>query len=423
MRIYSWGRTTPTTANLRMPADRFEAARQFAEKPALAHGAGRSYGDVGLAPELISTRALNRYLAFDAKSGLLEAESGVLLKDIQETFVGRGWLLPVTPGTAYVTLGGAVANDVHGKNHHTSGTFGEHVRSLTLVSSGGKTHRLKPSDPLFQATVGGLGLTGLITTVQLQLKRVPGPWIDSETKAFRNLEEFFALSSSDKAEYSVAWVDCLSRNVRGLYTSGNHSRSQKVAKTGGSLNFPFTPPVSLINRATLPVLNLAYFALGAVTAGKKTVHFSKFFYPLDAITNWNRAYGKKGFLQHQCVIPQDSARETLPALFKAIRKARAGSLLAVLKTTAKRNHPGLMTFPIEGVTLALDFNNTKRNRALLAELDAIVVKAGGRINPSKDETQSRETFEAGYPNLEKFKKLIDPKLSSALKKRLIERQK
>jgi FAD/FMN-containing dehydrogenase len=362
-------------------------------------------------------------VSFDGKSGLLEAEAGLLLKDIQETFVTRGWLLPVTPGTAFVTLGGAVANDIHGKNHHSAGTFGEHVRAITLVTSNGKTHRLKPSDELFKATIGGLGLTGLITTVQLQLKRVPGPWIDAETKAFKNLDEFFELSKRDESEYSVAWVDCLSKDVRGLYTSGEHSRSQKVSKPSKPLNLPFTPPFSLINRATLPMLNLCYYLLGKATAGRKTVNFSKFFYPLDAITNWNRAYGKQGFLQHQCVIPLATARETLPLLFQAIRKAGAGSLLAVLKTTGKRNHPGLMTFPLEGVTLALDFTNTKRNRALLAELDAIVVRAGGRINPSKDETQSRETFEAGYPNLKKFKKLIDPKISSALKSRLIERQK
>lgn len=423
MRIYSWGRTTPVDATVRTPGDRFEAARAFSDQPALAHGAGRSYGDVALANDLISTKALNRYISFDPKSGLLEAEAGVLLKDIQDTFVFRGWLLPVTPGTAHVTLGGAVANDVHGKNHHTAGTFGEHVRALTLTTSNGKTLRLKPKDDLFQATVGGLGLTGLITTVQLQLKRVPGPWIDSTSTPFRNLEEFFALSDADKNEYSVAWVDCLSRNVRGIYTSGTHSRSQKQRKPVKALNFPFTPPLSLINRASLPLLNLAYFTLGKLTAGNKTVHFSKFFYPLDAITNWNRAYGKNGFLQHQCVLPKATAAETLPQIFKAIRKARAGSLLAVLKTTAVRNSPGLMTFPLEGVTLALDFTNTTRNRALLRELDALVVAAGGRINPSKDETQSRETFKAGYPNLKKFLKLTDPKLNSQLKSRLIERQK
>ena len=420
MRIKSWGMVS-VEAEVAEPTDRVDLAYAFKNFPALPHGAGRSYGDVALSNKLFLTGKLNRFIEFDERTGLLTAEAGMQLGEIQHLFVDRGWLLPVTPGTQYVTLGGAVANDVHGKNHHAAGTFGEHVKAITLITSDGRVQKLS-SGPLFRATIGGLGLTGLIATVTIALKRVPGHWIDSETKPFKNLDEFYRLSESNRSEYSVAWIDCTAKNGRGLFTSGDHSNSNKPAKPIGKLNFPFTPPVSLINAFTLPILNSAYYLLGRLTAGRKTIHFEPFFYPLDAITNWNRAYGPNGFLQHQCVLPENTAKRALKEILTEIRKAKSGSLLAVLKTTAARKTPGMLTFPLKGVTLALDFTNTEKNRALLKRLDEIVLNAGGRINPSKDATQSRPLFAAGYLNLSEFLNYRDPKLTSKFIERLIERQ-
>ena len=415
----SWGRLRTQPVQISDLTDRNLVASKIKGSVGLAHGMGRSYGDVGLAEHIWSTNRLNRFIAFDASSGVLEVEAGVTLGEIQHLFVNRRWLLPVTPGTQYVTIGGAIANDIHGKNHHVAGTFGEHVLELTLARTTGETLTLTPQDNLFKATIGGLGLTGVITSAKIRLKPVPGPWISSEVQVFRNVHEFFRLSAeSNEYEYSVAWFDCTNPKGRGLFTRGNHVTSPKHPKKTRRLNFPFTPPFSLMNRFTLKPLNTAYYLLGKATAGTKTVNFETFFYPLDQITNWNRAYGPRGFYQHQCVLPLETSEAALTQLLSVIRKHRAGSLLAVLKTTAKKAAPGMLTFPIEGVTLALDFPNQGPVTALLlSELEKIVVSHGGRINPSKDATMSAETFANSFPNYKVFEKYRDPGITS----RFIER--
>ena len=425
MKIRSWGRLAEYSVDGRALDSTMTAASQFKSRPALIHGAGRSYGDVAVAKSIWLTTNLNRFVAFDDSSGLLTVEAGVMLGEIQALFATRGWMLPVTPGTQFVTIGGAIANDIHGKNHHTAGTFGEHVEGLTLVRTDGSERECsrKENSELFAATIGGLGLTGLITKATIRLKKVSGPWIDAETIPFRNLDEFFELSAqSAEHEYTVAWIDCISKSGRGIFTRGEHSHETKLLKRRNPLNFAFTPPFSLINRATLGLLNNAYFLLGVATRGQKTLAYQPFFYPLDGIRNWNRAYGPKGFYQHQCVLPEATAKPALKELFAAIRKARAGSLLAVLKTTGERELPGLLSFGMKGVTLALDFpNQGEKTLRLLAELESIVKKHDGRLNPSKDATMKPETFAAGYPNLKRFMKHKDPQITSHFFERVIER--
>jgi FAD/FMN-containing dehydrogenase len=426
MRVRSWGRLTEYSVDAAPIDSRLTAITQFKKRPALAHGAGRSYGDVAIAETLWLTHNLNRFIAFDATTGLLTIEAGVLLGDIQRLFAERGWMLPVTPGTQFVTVGGAIANDVHGKNHHGSGTFGEHVRELALVRSDGSERVCSPNEnsELFAATIGGLGLTGLITQASIQLKKVSGPWIDAQTITFKDIGEFFKISAASEAyEYSVAWFDCTAASGRGIFTRGNHSSATKQLKSKKPITFPVTPPISLINRATLKLLNTAYYLLGKATQGAKTIPYEPFFYPLDGILHWNRAYGPKGFFQHQCVLPEATAQQALAELLLAIRKVKTGSLLAVLKTTGERDLPGLLSFGMKGVTLALDFpNQGQKTLDLLAQLEEIVNKYGGRINPSKDATMSPETFARGFKNKDRFLKQKDQALTSLFFERVIERK-
>lgn len=426
MRLKSWGRLTEYSIDARALDSKSTTASQLKARPALAHGASRSYGDVAISAGIWLTTNLDRFVEFDESTGQLTVEAGVQLGDIQKLFAPRGWLLPVSPGTQFVTVGGAIANDIHGKNHHSAGTFGEHVTALTLVRTDGSESICSKNKNrgLFEATIGGLGLTGVITQASIRLKKVPGPWIDAETIPFRNIDEFFRLSrESEPFEYSVAWFDCVSKSGHGIFTRGNHSLETKDLKPSRAMTFPFTPPLSLINRATLGLLNNAYFLLGVSTRGKKTIPYEPFFYPLDGIRHWNRAYGPKGFFQHQCVLPEATARLALQELLVAIRKAKAGSLLAVLKTTGERELPGLLSFGMKGVTLALDFpNQGAKTLELLATLEEIVVKHGGRLNPSKDATMKPETFKTGYPNLGKFLKQKDQGITSLFFERVIERK-
>ena len=426
MRLRSWGRLSEYSVDARAIDSRFTAAAQLKGRSGLAHGAGRSYGDVAIANNLWLTTNLDRFIDFDQESGTLTVESGVLLGEIQRSFAPLGWMLPVSPGTQFVTVGGAIANDIHGKNHHNAGTFGEHILSLTIARTDGTERTCSSADnaDLFRATIGGLGLTGLITQATIQLKRVPGAWIDAETIRFDNIQEFFEISQeSETFEYSVAWFDCTSRNGRGIFTRGNHSEKTEPVKPKRPLTFGFTPPFSLMNRLSLKLLNNAYFALGLMALGKQTISYEPFFYPLDGIRHWNRAYGPKGFFQHQCVLPEANAPQALNELLVEIRAAKAGSLLAVLKTTGERDLPGVLSFGMKGVTLALDFpNQGAKTLALLNGLEEIVLKHGGRMNPSKDATMSNEGFHQSYPNVKTFLKHKDPGITSHFFERVIERK-
>jgi FAD/FMN-containing dehydrogenase len=403
----------------------------------LAVGNSKSYGDVGLLSNglTISTRHLNRLISFDGAKGELICQPGVLLAEIQSIFVRQGWMLPVTPGTALISVGGAIANDVHGKDHHTYGTFGEHVTEIVLLRSTGEILKLSPSEnsDLFRATIGGLGLTGMILSTTIRLKRVAGPFIDSETIPFGNLQEFFELSKATEAENwqsSVAWFDCSTRKAgRGSFMRGNPSDlpyssardDELLDRLQPSLQIPLTPPLSLVNKLTLDAFNVGYFHLQRMKKGKSVVHFKNFYYPLDGIGKWNRIYGPRGFYQYQSVIPMDKAEAATGEMLDAIRKSGEGSFLGVLKTFAKRKPAGLLSFAREGVTLALDFpDRGATTEALFRELDNIVSSSGGRLNPSKDGRMPRAMFENGYPELPEFLKFRDPGFMSEFSRRLID---
>lgn len=422
------GLTTP--ANVLQPAWLDSIVPAFESDGFLPVGNAKSYGDVGLTStgKAISSLGLNRMIQFDEESGVLTVEAGVLLRDIQVTFVRRGWMLAVTPGTALVTVGGAVANDVHGKDHHRFGTFGEHVLAFTLVRSNGDVLECSPAQnsELFRATIGGLGLTGFIAVVSLQLRPVAGPYFDSEVIPYANLDEFFQLSEeTDLAGWqaSVSWFDCsTSKAGRGSFTRGNPSnRSYSESKPSGGFSVPFTPPISLVNKLSLDVFNTSYFHLQKRGAGVREVHYNEFYYPLDGVGNWNRIYGPKGFFQYQSVVPMVDAASVTQEMLDVIKRSGQGSFLAVLKTFGDRKPAGLLSFARHGVTLALDFpNRGEATETLFGELDRIVLEAGGALNPSKDARMSRELFQAGFNGFSEFRKYRDPKITSDFARRVID---
>lgn len=393
----------------------------------LPFGNGRSYGDVCLNPEgvLWDTKKLDRFVAFESTTGVLTCEAGILLRDIQRVMVPQGWMLPVTPGTQLITLGGAIANDVHGKNHHVMGSFGDHVQSLRLLRSDGQVISCGPTEQLqwFRATVGGMGLTGVITHACIQLRRIQGPWVEAENVPFNQLDSFFRLADDSDAdwEHTVSWIDCLNSQGRGVFMRGNHVAAQAgPSKSGGGIAVPFVPPISLVNKLSLRPFNLVYYQLQARKREKVRVHYEPFFHPLDNVHHWNRIYGPKGFYQYQSVVPRNVAKEAVAAMLQTIAAAGEGSFLAVLKTFGERQPVGMMSFPMPGVTLALDFpNKGEKTLALLRSLDAIVREAGGRIYAAKDSRMPRDLFESGYPQWSEFVKYRDPCISSAMSRRLM----
>ena len=429
MKMQSWGRLNRLDHEVRaLEGHQARLPDLGSGQVGLAYGNGRSYGDVCLNPGgvLWLTAGLDRFISFDTETGIIECQAGVLLRDIQRLTLPLGWMLPVTPGTQLITVGGAIANDVHGKNHHRLGSFGDVVAGLRLLRTSGEIIVCSPSEERdwFSATVGGLGLTGVILQARLQLRRVAGPWLDTETLPYQNLADFFALAdgSEDDWEHTVSWIDCISGGGgRGIFMRGNHcERSGTVEPQGKKLAVPFAPPVSLINRLSLRPFNTAYFHLQSAKAGRSAAHYEKFFYPLDNILNWNRVYGPRGFYQYQSVVPREVGSDAVAAMLREIASSGDGSFLAVLKTFGNRQPVGMLSFPQPGVTLALDFpNKGERTLKLFERLDAVVREAGGRIYPAKDARMPRDLFESGYPRLGEFMKYRDPGISSALSRRLM----
>jgi FAD/FMN-containing dehydrogenase len=428
----SWGRLAYGPSEIADLDDPGTAVRRIAGAgaPGLAYGNGRSYGDVCLNPggRLWRTRRMDRFVAFDASTGVLGCEAGVLLQDVARLGLAHGWFLPVTPGTQFVTIGGAIANDVHGKNHHKTGTFGCHVRRLTLARTDGSVATCGAGErtALFNATVGGLGLTGVILEAELQLRRVPGPWLEVETIAFAGLDGFFDLSAASEAtyEYTVAWIDCAARGSalgRGVFLRANHAGGYGAGGRGRPKRMFLTPPVSLVNGLSLRAFNRAYFWCHRRRQGRSLQHYEPYFYPLDSVLDWNRLYGPRGFYQYQSVVPQPAARAATRAMLDAIARSGTGSFLAVLKAFGAVESPGLLSFPMDGTTLALDFPNLgDRTGALFERLDAIVREAGGRLYPAKDARMPRALFEAGYPRLHEFLPHRDRGIDSAMARRLLD---
>jgi L-gulonolactone oxidase len=391
------------------------------EGSVLALGAARSYGDVCLNRDgmLVCTTALDRMIAADWSTGVVRAEAGLTFDALLRITVPKGWFVPVTPGTTFVTLGGAVANDVHGKNHESAGTIGCHVRRMALARSTGEVLELSERDNagLFRATIGGLGLTGVILWVELALKRISSSDIDVETLNIVNLEQFFRLSEdSNDWEHTVAWVDCLAKGRglgRGLFMRGRHSpRGALRLHHDSRFTVPLDAPSWLLNSATVRLFNLAY-RQRPWTTGRHTVHYDPFFYPLDSVLGWNRLYGRRGFFQHQSVVPSEVAVGAIRRLLTLTGEYQQGSFLAVLKLFGPRKSPGLLSFPMRGATLSLDLpNRGESTHKLLQAMTDVVMDAGGRVYPAKDATMSGEAFRLGYPNWAQLEARRDPKIMS-----------
>jgi len=403
-------------ANVAEPSDQNEIRKYISgQKNVIARGNGRCYGDSSLGENIVSTLKLNRILSFDEENGTLECESGTLLSEILDVIVPRSYFLPVTPGTKFVTLGGAIAADVHGKNHHCEGSFSNHVIHLDLLQADGEVVRCSPdaNPDWFWQTCGGMGLTGVILSAKFRLKAIETSYIRQTTYKASDIERVMQLfDDSENYNYSVAWIDCFAKQRalgRSILRLGEHAEINelpahlrrdplRLAAKGG-ISVPFHFPSFSVNRLTVKTMNLVYYHRERSTPTEALQHFDKYFYPLDGIQNWNRAYGRKGFLQYQCVLPKEKSFDGLKAILEKIGRSGMGSPLAVLKLFGPPDPNAVMSFPMEGYTLALDFKVAPSVFALLNELDEIVLKNSGRIYLAKDARMSREMFHSTYSNI------------------------
>ena len=428
MSYESWGRNNSIARVARTP-DRL-TPDVLANGSFLAYGNGRSYGDSchNSGGRLIDMRGANRILSFDEVSGVMTCEAGTLLSDVLEHAIPRGFFLPVTPGTRYVTVGGAIANDVHGKNHHVRGTFGAHVDSLHLLRSDRGLLTCSPTEnsDLFAATIGGMGLTGLITRARIRLMRVGSADVRQRTLRFDGIDDYFARCAEfdDMHEYAVAWIDQMARGRkfgRGLLLGADHPSDKSPASRPASkplLSVPFVPPVNLVNRVTLKVFNELFFRKERVGEQWRKVSWQSYFYPLDSIGHWNRLYGPRGLLQHQSVYPEMNGHDTTVRLMECAQVHGHASFLTVLKRFGAYRSPGLLSFPRPGFTLTLDFANQGAETVrLLDALDDIVISAGGAVNPYKDARMSAATFEASFPGWRELEAHRDPAMMSDFWKR------
>lgn len=393
----------------------------------IAFGNGRSYGDSAINENIIHTKPYEYFLDFDKSRGVLHVQAGALLSDILDAYVSRGWFLKVTPGTKLITVGGAIASDIHGKNHHIEGCFSECVEEFTLMLADGEIQTVKKGDELFLATCGGMGLTGVILEAKISLKKINSQFIRQTTIKTKNLKETFeAFEEYKRLPYSVAWIDCLASGEdvgKCLLMVGDFADDGNLRyKAKSKLNIPFNFPSFALNNLSVKAFNWLYYNKAPNGVSKQRVHFDSFFYPLDSIRNWNRIYGKNGFTQYQFILPKEKSFEGLEKILTKISKSGKGSFLAVLKLYGEENE-NYLSFPIEGYSLALDFKIEPGLFELLDELDEIVVEFGGRIYLTKDVRVSRETFEKGYSKLGLFREFrekykMNKKFNSLQSKRL-----
>jgi FAD/FMN-containing dehydrogenase len=395
-------------------------------------GAGRSYGDVCLLENgtLLHTRGMDRLLHFDPATGVLCCEAGATLAEILDFAVPRGFFLPVTPGTKYVTVGGAIANDIHGKNHHLAGSFGSHVPRFELVRSDGTRLLCTPTENAewYAATIGGMGLTGLITWAEVRLRPIVSRGIDYRGDKFVGIDEFLALSQSATSEYTVAWIDCVStgRNfARGIFMQGEHAKEPGPLHKSKEpwLTFPIDLPAIALNRFTMSAFNTAYYHKQIPKQKIAKVDYEPFFYPLDSVLHWNRMYGKNGLLQFQNVIPHASGKEGMIQILKAITRSGLASFLAVIKFFGDVPSRGMMSFPAPGIMLALDFPiRPEVSFDLLDRLAQITVDHGGRMYSAKDARMTAGQFQTFYPQWQEFERYIDPSFDSAFWQRVTGRR-
>ena len=417
MKLGGWGRYPVTDCTVTAPRTPDSLAEARTSGPLIARGNGRAYGDSALNEDnTVSMRHFNRIIAFDEVTGQLTAEAGVLLGDVIDAFLPRGWFPAVTPGTKYVTLGGMAAADVHGKNHHIDGGFGNYIDWLDLMGPDGTVTRASRDEnaDLFDWTVGGMGLTGVILRMALRLRRVETGWIRQRAQAAPNLAAAMeAFEAAQDAPYSVAWIDCLSTGDalgRSIIMLGEHAPLDRLPTRFRQIPFgppprkkrkiPFNLPGFALNKWTVSAFNAAYYRLNARKTGTTYVPWDTYFYPLDSILGWNRIYGRRGFVQFQCVLPEDAARAGLEKLLRSIAHAGQGSFLAVLKKLGPEG--GRLSFPMPGYTLALDFPVSDKVLTLMDQLDRITLDHGGRFYLAKDARLSSDILHAADPRTDAF---------------------
>jgi FAD/FMN-containing dehydrogenase len=428
--LHSWGRYPRIDAKITLPLSRSQCVVAIdGTSSVIARGQGRSYGDSALAAHVLATGYLNHFHAFDATSGLLTCDAGVTLNDVVRTFVPLGWFLPVTPGTRFISVGGAIASDVHGKNHHVDGTFTEHVRCIDLLLGNGDQVKASAEEnpDLFRATCGGMGLTGVILCATFQLKPIAASDIVETTIKAPCLEVVLeAFDAHCSSQYSVAWIDCLARGAglgRSLLLLGEHAGDGPLTlQPTKALTLPIDLPTGLLCQASVRAFNMAYYGRVMRPQSVRRVPFEPFFYPLDTIIGWNRLYGKPGFVQYQCVLPKTAGLPAMRELLEHIAQSGLGSFLAVLKVFGTAN-ANLLSFPTEGYTLALDFKVEPAVFGLLDKLDRIVLFYGGRLYLTKDARMSAATFKACYPRWQEFETVREKwhahgKFASAQSRRL-----
>lgn len=412
MKISGWGRYPEIDANTCSSYSEEKVKKCISRNGSwISYAMGRSYGDSALNNQVLLTRQLNKIIEFDEQEGILTCESGVSLEEIIDCFLPRGWFLTVTPGTKHITVGGAIASDVHGKNHHFDGSFSACVHSFELMLGDGDvlTCSREKNRELFLATCGGMGLTGVIVRASVQLKKVTSAFINQKTLKARNLKEIFELFEEySNWTYSVAWIDCLSKGSeqgRSLLMVGEHAEDfQFRYKDSKKLSIPFDFPKFALNKYSVALFNELYYRKARKQVSESTSTIDNFFYPLDSIYDWNRIYGKSGFLQYQFVLPKESSFKGLQKIISQISKSGLGSFLTVLKLFGPGNE-NYLSFPMEGYTLALDFKVEPKLFPMLNTLDKLVLDFNGRLYLTKDSRMSAEMLNQGYPELQTFKEI------------------
>jgi FAD/FMN-containing dehydrogenase len=430
--LSGWGRVSVPGTELRS-----EDLDQLTRDAVLTRGLARSYGDSSLPPpshpSVAATPLADRLLAFDDQSGVLRAEAGFSLQNLRRLFLPRGWFTPVTPGTQFVTLGGMVAADVHGKNHHRDGSIGRHVRSIRLrTATGAIVECSREHEPdLFRATIGGMGLTGHIFEIELQLVRVPSPWIMAERRRIADIDEFLSelKDTASQWPFTMGWIDCLSRGRhmgRGVLLCGRWATADEAPKTPPApltrLIVPFVFPSWAMGYFVGRVFNEAYYRCNW-SRRARIVHPEPFFYPLDAILHWNRLYGRRGFTQYQCVLPDAAGPQAVRQLLDHLTREGAASFLCVIKDCGEESE-GLLSFPMKGTSIALDLPVRDNTQAVVDRLNEFVISVGGRIYLAKDTFTRPEHFRAMEPRLAEWaaiRRRWDPsgKLRSAQSVRLL----
>jgi decaprenylphospho-beta-D-ribofuranose 2-oxidase len=412
--VRNWGNYPALESELIEPYDQDRLAADIRDwQSVIARGNGRCYGDSALQKHIVSTLGMDKFLSFDREKGILRCESGVLLSDILELVVPEGFFLPVTPGTKFITLGGAVASNVHGKNHHSEGAFASHVLDFDILTDEGprRCSRTENRD-LFVATMGGMGTTGILTAVTIALKRIETSYIRQKSIKAANLEEILDLFEEyNDPTYSVAWIDCLKKGPsmgRSILMLGEHATREELqgrradllkVHPGRQLDIPFFFPDFTLNSLSIGIFNFLFYHKQTARIKESFIHYDPFFYPLDILHNWNRIYGKSGFTQYQFVIPLEAGREGMKRIMQEITNSGQGSFLAVLKKFGHSDEPvSPLSFPMEGYTLALDFKVSRDVFALLDRLDEIVLAHQGRLYLAKDARMSTETFRKSYPS-------------------------